>query len=116
MKVRAIISGITLAAIGFGSEVSADTPNVSFGFGPDGVTFNLSTYPYYYYDGMYPPPPPPCHHRQHHRGFMPSYGVPMSPKQYKKAVKKYMKQQEKYAKKYYKHQRKHHRHHHDDDD
>lgn len=115
MKVRTIISGIILTTIGFGSEVSAGTPNVSFGFGPDGVSFNLSTYPVYYYDGMCPPPPP-RHHRPHYRGFVPTYFVPMSPKQYDKAVKKYMKQQKKYAKKYYKHQRKHHHHHHDDYD
>lgn len=113
MRARTIIAGIVLTTMCFGTELSAETPNVSFGFGPDGVSFNLNTYPYYYYEGMYPPPPPPRHHHHHYRrGFVPVYGMPMSPHQYKKAVKKYYKEQKKRAKYY----RKHHKHHHHDDD
>ncbi len=106
MKPKTVLTGLLMGAIAT-AGLTAQTPNISFGIGSDGVTFNLNTYPYYYYDGMYPPPPP------YHRPHRPVYGVPLTPKQYKKAVKKYMKQQEKYAKKYYKHHRKHH--HHDDD-
>lgn len=101
-----------VAALGLGTELTAETPSVSFGFGPGGVTFNISTYPYY--DGFYypaPPPPPPHHYRHGGPRHYSPYGRYMSPKQYRKAVKKFMKEQ----KKYYKHRRKHH-HHHDDDD